>query len=531
MMKYLLTILLLSTAVIYSQGTNPNVELPDFVIFGKDVISVRKADKLKPDYISTVSDEFLKPTYKPDYLDLADISNPVEAELSLLDSADYRKGFIELKAGLYQLTAGELNYTFPFTDGMIHGFIKGLNQREYVDNSDKQYLEGSLDFDYSLPTNLSAMPGTKFSLSGDHKKNLFKFFGSIDPERKRNLNIGNASVGIQNLYMKEFIFDLNGGGDFTYIDDEKFNESLLYANAFGRLKLSSFSLGVKAAYQHQNLTTDSLSEFKSDAYFFRPTASLEVFKKVMLEAGFTFSAAGGDKLNGLYASVSAEVAKNLILFGEYSPVGENITAGKFLRNNFYYDQQDLKRVFLKKKNQLRATLKYEFDKYYQIDGGIEFYDADNLPYYNNPDSSGFFEVMTSDATSWDFFLNMLYHLGPYGYFYGSLNYLNVQDSDSRKVPYYPGLKASLNYGYDFSQDWKGEVKLGYLSDRYADIENSDERKLPGIFDLGLKVSYTIQRNFGVFFELNNVLNTKRAVWEGYQEKPIDALLGFNYFFD
>jgi outer membrane receptor protein involved in Fe transport len=180
---------------------------------------------------------------------------------------------------------------------------------------------------------------------------------------------------------------------------------------------------------------------------------------------------------------------------------------------------------------LKATLNYEYDKYYQIDCGIEFFDADNLPYYSNPDSTGFFEVAAIDATSWDFFLNMLYHLGPYGYFYGSANFLNVQDSDSRKVPYYPGLKASLIYGYDFSKDWKGEVKLSYLSDRYADLENSEERKLPSIFDLGLKVSYTIQRNFGVFFELNNVLNTKRAIWEGYQEKPIDALLGFNYFFD
>jgi len=531
MMKYFLTILLLSTAVIYSQGTNPNVELPDFVIFGKDIISVRKVDKLKPDYISTVSDEFLKPVYKPDYLDLADISNPVEAELSLLDSANYRKGFIELKAGLYQLPAGELNYTFPYTGGMVHGFIKGLNQRAYENNTDNQYLEGSLDFDYTIPTSSSALPGTKFSLNGDHSKNIFKFFGSIDPERKRNLNIGNASVGIQNLYIKEFVFDVNGGGDFTYINDEKFNESLLYVNAFGRLKLSSFSLGVKASYQHQNLTTDSLSGFKSDAYYFRPTASLEIFNKVMLEAGFTFSAAGDNKLNGLYASVGAEVAKNLTLFGEYSPEGENITAGKFLRNNFYYDQQDLNRVFLKKKNKLRATLKYEYDKYYQIDGGIEFFDADNLPYYSNPDSTGFFEVAAIDATSWDFFLNMLYHLGPYGYFYGSANFLNVQDSDSRKVPYYPGLKASLIYGYDFSKDWKGEVKFSYLSDRYADIKNSDERKLPSIFDLGLKVSYTVQKNFGVFFELNNVLNTKRAIWEGYQEKPIDALLGFNYFFD
>jgi hypothetical protein len=36
---------------------------------------------------------------------------------------------------------------------------------------------------------------------------------------------------------------------------------------------------------------------------------------------------------------------------------------------------------------------------------------------------------------------------------------------------------------------------------------------------------------GAFFEINNILNTKRSIWEGYQEKPIDVLVGFNYFFD
>jgi hypothetical protein len=42
-----------------------------------------------------------------------------------------------------------LNYTFPYTGGMIHGYIKGLNQ--LACNSDKQFLEGSLDFNYSIP--------------------------------------------------------------------------------------------------------------------------------------------------------------------------------------------------------------------------------------------------------------------------------------------------------------------------------------------------------------------------------------------
>lgn len=530
-MKYLITIIFISVSLIFPQGENPNVELPDFVIFGKDVISVRKVDKLKPDYISTVSEDFLKPTYKPDRLDLAEISNPVESELSLLDSASFRRGHIELKAGLYQIPAGEINYAFPYTGGMIYGFVKGLNQRAYVDNSDKQFLEGGLDVSYNLPTDISVLPGTKFKLSGDHSKNIFKFFGSDDQQRKRNLNIGNTLLSVQNLYLKELNFDIIGGGEFTYADNEKFNESIFYADAFARLRLSKFSINLLGSYQHQNLTTDSLSGSKTDGYFFRPTASLEIFKKIMLEAGFTFSASEGDQLNGLFASLSTQVAKNLVVFAEYSPIGENITAGKFMKNNFYFDQQNLNRVFLKKKGKIRATVKYEFDKYYQVDGGFEFYDADNLPYYSNVNNSGIFEIMQTDATSWDVFLNMLYHLGPYGYFYGSVNYLNVQDSESRKIPYIPDLKASLIYGYIFSTDWKAEAKLHYLSARYADIENTGSQKLPGIVDLGLKVDYLLNKNFGVLFELNNILNNKKAIWEGYQEKPIDVLIGFNYFFD
>jgi len=47
MMNYFLIILLLSASIVFSQEQNPNVELPDFVIFGKDEISVRKVDKIK----------------------------------------------------------------------------------------------------------------------------------------------------------------------------------------------------------------------------------------------------------------------------------------------------------------------------------------------------------------------------------------------------------------------------------------------------------------------------------------------------
>jgi len=531
MMKYFLIILLLSIAIALPQEQNPNVELPDFVIFGQEEISVRKVNKIQPDYISIVSEEFITPTYKPDELQFAEISNPVEAQISLLDSVDYWKGFIEFKAGFYQLPQGMVDYTFPFKNGILHGYAEGLNQLAYVDNSERQNLKGALDFAYTLPTDLSALPGTRFAINADNSKYIFRFFGSADPERKRKLNIGNASASIQNLYMKNFIFDFNGGADFTYLDDATFNETLLYFNAFSRINVNKVKINLKGTYQHQNLTTDSLNKFKTNAYYFRPTASLEIFNKIMLEGGFTFSASKGQKQNGFFASVSSQVAKNLLVYGEYSPIGENITAGNFMQDNFYFTQQDLNRVFLKKQNKIRAFVKYEYDKYYQIDGGVEYFNTDNLPYYTNPDTSGFFEVSTSDAVNWNIFVNMLYYLGPYGYFYGTVNYFDVVNSDSKQIPYNPHFTATLIYGYDFSHKLNGEVKIDYLSDRYADIQNTEGRKLPDIINMGLKVSYSLMDNFGLFFELDNILDMKRDKWEGYQEKPFEALIGLNFFFD
>jgi hypothetical protein len=57
-------LMLLCSTLTLAQGNdknNPNVELPDFVITGKDVISLQKSAKIDPGIISTISGDFLKP--------------------------------------------------------------------------------------------------------------------------------------------------------------------------------------------------------------------------------------------------------------------------------------------------------------------------------------------------------------------------------------------------------------------------------------------------------------------------------------
>ena len=180
MIKKVIFLLLIISATAFSQDDkNPNVELPSFVITGKDVVSVRRVEKMNPGFVGTVAKEFINPVYPPDKLELGELSNPLEGDLSLLDSSDYFKGKITLEAGRYTLPAGELNYAYPFIRGMVHGRMEGDNQRDYIDKSGKVYYEGALDIDYSLSTEENVLPGTKFSLSGEHAVTEYNFLVQI----------------------------------------------------------------------------------------------------------------------------------------------------------------------------------------------------------------------------------------------------------------------------------------------------------------------------------------------------------------
>jgi len=530
MIKKVIFILLIFIVTAFSQDDkNPNVELPSFVITGKDVISVRRVEKMKPGFVGTVTKEFINPVFAPDELELALLSNPLEGDLTLLDSSDYYKGKITLEAGRYTLPAGELNYAYPFTRGQIHGRMKGDNQRDYIDKSGKVYYEGALDIDYSLSTKENVLPGTKFSLNGEHGVTSYNFFGSNNPERERTLNAGNAYFGIKNLYLKEFIFDVNVAGDYTYLDNENFNESLLKSNAFGRLQLDNLGLTVKSNYQKQFLTTEKLGKTTSDYFFFRPSVSLELFDLIMADLGFTFSGSGGSTLNTLYAAFGLEISQNLVLLAEYAPVAEFVTVGKFLRENNYFNPQIDSSYVVKKSNAFEVVLKYEYDKYFQIDGGIRYFSSKEFPYFTNLDGTGVFGLAFTDAKNYNGFVNLLFHLGPYGIFYGSLDYHQIKNSEGSFIPYHPKTKAALTYGYDFKNGLNGEATLEYISGRFTDITNSSS--LESFFIAALKLEYKLKSQIMLSLQVTNLFNTKRYLWEGYQEKPLDLIFGVNFLFN
>ena len=151
-MKKILILILLPFMLILAQddkSKNPNVELPDFVITGKDSVSIKRAEKIKPDFVSTITENFVKPVHSPEELGLRQLSSPLKEDPKLLSSRKSSNGNISAGAGNNILPNAMLSYRIPFDDGMLRTYIGGMNQKAYVENSDRYMIQGGAEIEYT----------------------------------------------------------------------------------------------------------------------------------------------------------------------------------------------------------------------------------------------------------------------------------------------------------------------------------------------------------------------------------------------
>ena len=66
MKKYFILIILFFSTFLFAQTEQQSIELPDFVITGRQNIDIPIAVKKKPDLVSTISKDFLTPQYSPE---------------------------------------------------------------------------------------------------------------------------------------------------------------------------------------------------------------------------------------------------------------------------------------------------------------------------------------------------------------------------------------------------------------------------------------------------------------------------------
>lgn len=527
MKKFLLLSFLISISLFAQEkeGDNPSVELPDFVITGKYQNSVQTAKKLPPDFVSTITDDFLKPSYSPEEMDIKNIENPIEQDLKLLDSLNYLQGKIDVGIGLYSIPVAALSYAYLFEDGIFEGHFAGEYQREYIDQSSRYGINGGAKIQYLLWKNSGFLTNSRITLNGDYSTKSFKFFGSSIPDEKRSLNSGFINLSLDNYSNENFNYLFKFSDTSSTLSEEKFSENIFNIQSYTKFIISHFNLGIDLNYQNQT-KTDSLGDGGESFFFIRPKLELGVADFAKVAFGFTYENSGNKNFTSPYAALAMMLDKNISLFAEYHPEAEFISVGSLLNNNEYFNPQNYNRVFFEKSSAINISVKYEYERYFQIDGGVKYYSTSNNPYFFLSQINKKYELGSTEAKYFSGFINFIFHPGPFGVFYGSTEVLSLKDTANNFVPFVPSVKINFAYGYDFNFGLSGEVNLDYRSNRFTDINNIIE--IDDYINLKIKLSYLFEHNLFFTLTFENLLDSQNYRWANYIERPFDITAGIRY---
>ncbi|MDP3683009.1 MAG: hypothetical protein Q8S01_03665, partial [Ignavibacteria bacterium] len=178
---------------------NPNVELPQFVITGKEAYEFPQLEKQKPELISTVSVQFFKPLYSPDELEVKEFSEPTMKSGEFLDSINFINGDAEFQIGNNILPSLSLTYRLPSERSMFSANVNALNQRAYLPFADRNKFGAKLFYSYIISDSSAFLPFSKIELTAFAENESFKLFASPLPDFKRQIFQGNVSTSLQNI--------------------------------------------------------------------------------------------------------------------------------------------------------------------------------------------------------------------------------------------------------------------------------------------------------------------------------------------
>ncbi len=454
------------------------------------------------------------------------LGNPLKKSFELNNPLNYFNGNFYFGAGLYDLPVTRFNYTKPFKNGIFEGFANGNYQRAYVRNSDRYSLSGGANLSYFISNDASFLSGTQFKLHSKYGFSSYKFFASNTPQAKRTLGLGDLSLSVNNIRSKNFLFASKLSDNYYSISQESFAENFVQVYGMMKLAFTTFNIGTDINYKLQSLKNIIGNNLNYNFLKMHPQIGVNIGKNIKAEFGFLYAEAGTNNFLAPTASIAFRVNKDISFFGEYSPDVDFYGSGYFLTENRYFNTQNFKNLFFSKPTNLKITIKYEYQTFFEIDAGLQIFSSKYIPYFTSSLQSGKFDVVTTSGRSGDAFVNFLFYFGPYGSLFSTAEFYDSRDTSGNILPYYPRGRISLNYSYAFKNGLTTEVKLAYNSGSYTNISNTN--KLNPFINLGLNFIYKLKHNFDLTLRFSNLLNHNNYIWMGYKEIPFNAVAGFRY---
>ncbi len=526
-MKKIISLLLIPFAFAIAQTEKGNIELPDFVITGKQSVNVQAAKKRKPDFIPTLSKDFFTPQFSPEELPLFVSSDPVDETPDMKLSGVPLSSRLKIQVGNYTFPTGEFNFSQSYQNFLTNAKVWGSNIREYIPNAGYNSSGVSLHNNIFLSTKSDFLPGSEIKINADYQRDSYRFFASALPDQLRETNSGSLAASIASSYNKWIGFELGGSGAIRSFNDTGLKESLFRLNGGLDFKQDYFTIGGKGEFTGQSLSknlsgTDAYNYFSSNGY-----VQFSPIKTLIIKAGINFGSGATKTFYSPFGTLEYKMGDGLTASAEFNPHSEFFTFSDFAKKNLYFNLGTVDNVFVEYKIDLNGTLAYQFEKLFSFSLTAGFARLNNSFYFSDLISAGKFDIVIfpeSEILSGG--INFTLLPSSFGSFIADLHIRNVKDAAGNYVPYEPALDASLAYEYNFPAGIDLKLKYKTAQGIYTDLLNTD--KLPGYNDLSVSLGYEILNGLKLTADFQNIFNRANFVWKQYQEKPFDFLLGIEY---
>lgn len=527
MKKTLIILVVLSISLLaQSENKNQSIELPAFVITGVQSVTLPTINKNKSEFVPVVGDEFLTPKYGNEDFALMDNTNPIKKQMELYSSVESYNGLLRLGAGSQTMPIGKLDFSFDKNNFLFNTHIYGSDIREFVPYAGYNTSGVKVNLSYFVNHKSKTFPGMIINLEGGFVRDQYNFYGSDIPTFERENEKYNGKLDFINRLNKDFLYGASFSGNYLNMKAENVKENLSKVNGFLEYSLGLFSVGIKGFYKMQQVNSVQLinskyNYFGGDAYLHFQNSDIFNFK-----IGAHYSQQDTNNMFSPIAVLSVFVDEGVALFFSYESKSDLLTIKDFLFENRYFEtiQQN---IFQKNYSKFNIAIKYDFSDIFEINAGFYLSKFDNYHYYEDfANDNRFTLVPINDVKETGAIFNVLINTKNYGELFADFEFQDVKNIDGYKIPYKPLLNGSLSYGFLFNFGLYSKVKVSYSSTIYTDLLNTN--KLPDYITLGLLLKYNLIENIAITCDLQNILNRKNYIFKGYQEKPLDIIVGIEY---
>lgn len=529
-MKKLLFVFVLIMPFVYSQegDRSGGVELPTFVITGKDVVELPTVNKVDVQITPKLPESNFNPVFKPIKFSRREFKPAFkELEMPVYNFSPQFRG--EAALGFGNIVSPSVNADLMYLTRELtaNARVTGYNSRAFVDNSESflNSVYGRINY---YPFSGKGLLSDVF-LSGGIITNYrkYKLYGYIIPLLERNLKTYDIDINFQKGKDTPYFLNIIAENRSTVVKEESFNSNLTLLGGEMGFHFTNFRLDVEGKL-FINKETHFSSVVNNQVVLLRGSASVIISDLLSISGGAQISRNSAEAKLSPVSSFKFRFYKGLELGASYSGGHNFHNNAELIRYNRYINNFAVSDLSSFTEKNISIYIKYEAEKTLSLLLSANDIGEKNYLFVDYNDSLRQFLPGVTDIRGKIFSLQTSVHLGIFGSVHNK-SVINFYDkTNGGEVPGVIPFISDLEYTV---VPLKGmETMLGFTYKAPHFYTSRDLSKINGYYTISLGAKYSISDAFTLIAKVSNLSDNKIYNFYNYTEpgRNIEAGFSFNW---